>query len=1109
MAINKRLLVKPPSTGIIPSEHFGVVLYEGDGSTSHSINGGKFGAGAYFDGSNGYVTLPTNTDDLYEGQTKFSWSVWVNPSSFSSQNPIFTKYSSNIALGGVQFKIDGTTGKIGLFIANSSDSRISGASDTAISTGTWSHIVAIFDGTKSVSNGTNGRIRIFINGVESSFTYDNTAYTGTTIPAISSSVPIRLGIVTFGGGANTYHNGKIDQLRLFQKELSSSQVSTLYAETLATSTSLDPLSEDTTDTLQVLGDSSCIATYRFENDETDLSGNYDGTGTAIQYAAGRYGQSAYFNGTDSYVSTGINLSNLSAYSYSVWFKQTSSTSNPRIFGGVNGTKTNTGMFRVRTDTNEFNYYSINNTTYNWSQGLTDNAWSYLTLTDDGTNVKLYVNGSEVTSPSTVSYTTDSNTNLQIGRGMLNSGTIGNYMEGYIDQVRIFNKALSASEVTTLYQENSLVASYRFEGNANDDTRNYDGTATNVTYEYGLNFTPDFVWVKYRDSSSNSHRITDSTRGAQYEIYPNLTNAEIYRASGYMSSFDQGGFTVGSTTALNADGGDYVAWCLKANGGTTSSNTDGSITSTVQANTDAGFSIVKYTGTGTSGATVGHGLSAKPELIITKNLIDSVDWNVKEFSTMTDDKDRLELNESFAIFTASSGTFILSTTNSTTIGLGSSSRTNGSGDEMIAYCFHSVDGFSKIGSYTGNGSANGPIIETGFEPAFIMVKRTSNVSDWSIFDNKRNLTNPRDLVLAPNIIDAERTYGPVTFLSNGFQQTNTKGGLNSNGDTFIYMAFAADPDTEAPTVAKSFSTVAYTGNGSTQSIDGLGFQPNLVWTKDRVNSGGWHFLADSTRGGTKIISSNSSDAEQTRSNHIQSFDSDGFTLGPDGTSNYAGESYVAWAWKADDNEPTINTEGSVDSVVSANANSGFSIVKWDGTGAINTVGHGLSAAPELIIFKSLDITADWQVYAEPIGNGNKLILNSSAAQSSTTRFDSTSPTSTVFTLRDVGLGTGQIAYCFHSVSGYSKIGSYTGNAGTLSVNVGFQPDFVLVKKISGTSSWFLFDSVRGDYNRLFPDLSQAESFSGNQVALTSTGFTSGDGGTNNSGATYIYMAFKIN
>jgi hypothetical protein len=427
--------------------------------------------------------------------------------------------------------------------------------------------------------------------------------------------------------------------------------------------------------------------------------------------------------------------------------------------------------------------------------------------------------------------------------------------------------------------------------------------------------------------------------------------------------------------------------------------------------------------------------------------------------------------------------------------------------MIAYCFHSVAGYSKIGSYTGNGSTNGPIVQTGFEPAFIMVKRTSNVSDWSIFDNKRNLTNPRDLVLAPNITDAERTYGPVTFLSNGFQQTNTNGGLNSNGDTFIYMAFAADPDTEAPTVAKSFAVQTYSGNGGTQSLDGFGFTPSMIWTKGRTVAYD-HGLYDSVRGGGSLLYPSLNQAASTVTNGIQSFDADGVTFGANNKSNASDSTYVAWAWKADDNEPTINTEGSIDSLVSANANAGFSIVKWDGTGAINTVGHGLSAAPELILIKTLDQAGDWQVYSEPTGNGNKLGLNSSAAASSTTRWDSTSPTSSVFTLRDVGLGTGLIAYCFHSVSGYSKFGSYSGSGASGNAqNVGFGPDLVILKSTNATTDWAMFDTVRGA-KVLYADLSNAES-SDSRVTLTSTGFEFTGSAYNESGRDWIYMAFKIN
>ena len=178
-----------------------------------------------------------------------------------------------------------------------------------------------------------------------------------------------------------------------------------------------------------------------------------------------------------------------------------------------------------------------------------------------------------------------------------------HYDNKIDQVRIFNKAISASEVTTLYNENSLVASYRFEGNANDDMRAYDGSATNVTYEYGLGFTPDFVWGKRRDAAAY-HAIFDSTRGGNKALFPNATNAETdyTSAGGGVSSFDTGGFTLAANSEnnlLNNTGADYVAWCFKANGGTTSSNTDGTITSTVQANTDAGFSIVSYSGTGSA------------------------------------------------------------------------------------------------------------------------------------------------------------------------------------------------------------------------------------------------------------------------------------------------------------------------------------------------------------------------------------------------------------------------------------------------------------------------------------------------------------------------------
>jgi len=1117
MSLRKRLLVKPPDTALVPSEHFGVVLYEGDGSTSHSINGGKFGAGAYIDsGTGSYINLGAGSSfasGLFNGKSTFSVSIWFRKSS-SSLGYIFNDYANNSLNVNISILADG---RMEIFTRYSSGDT-SYNSTTTYDDDNWHHVVVTLDQTTGVR-------KSYIDG-----TLVDTQTTSSNSWNGDSDQRITIGALYYTPGDyyQSSFDGKIDQLRVFTKALTSSEVSTLYAETASTAESLDPLSEDTTDTLQVLGDSSCIATYQFENDETDLSGNYDGTGTSIQYAAGRYGQAASFNGS----SSGIDLPNLGisgsqSRTVSFWFNlNTTPSGTEQLYSqGTNNLKE---AFNIQLTSSAKVQVSYAGREWDSTTALSTGQWYHILVTYNGGNIEtssnteIYINGTEETlvsgGGSSTGSASTSNTSYSLGY-RTNISTL--YVDGKIDQVRVFNKALSASEVTTLYEENSLVASYRFEGNANDDMRAYDGTASNVTYEYGLNFTPDFVWTKRRDLAAD-HNLVDSTRGigpngTLYAISPNLNGAQTDSANN-VKSLDSGGFTVGGTgTRTNADGYDYVSWCLKANGGTTSSNTDGSITSTVQANTDAGFSIVKYTGTGTSGATVGHGLSAKPELIITKNLIDSVDWNVKEFSTMTDDKDRLELNESFAIFTASSGTFILSTTNSTTIGLGSSSRTNGSGDEMIAYCFHSVDGFSKIGSYTGNGSANGPIIETGFEPAFIMVKRTSNASDWSIFDNKRNLTNPRDLVLAPNLTDAERTYGPVTFLSNGFQQTNTNGGLNSNGDTFIYMAFAADPDTEAPTVAKSFSTVTYTGTGADPLvIDGLGFKPGLVWIKTR-DQAREHILSDIVRGPNKEISSNDTSAEEARG--VKSFDDDGFTL-DNATFNYNnnGEDYVAWAWKADDNEPTINTEGTIESLVSANANAGFSIVKYEGNGTSGaTIGHGLSSTPEMIIVKNLSSLSAWPVFHTGLGATKYLALNQTSIESTASNvWNDTSPNSTTFTVGNWGPvntnGDEHIAYCFHSVSGYSKIGSYTGNGGFKSITTGFQPDLIIFKNATGfTGSWVLQDSVRGTTKYLKANTSQNELTENPNLTFTSTGFTLNNNWTewNRDGETILYAAFKIN
>ena len=754
-----------------------------------------------------------------------------------------------------------------------------------------------------------------------------------------------------------------------------------------------------------------------------------------------------------------------------------------------------------------------------------NTWYHVAAVIDGTSKKIYVNGSEVAS-STVAFSvnTSSGEGLNIGGRDDFGASNTERMNGVIDQVRVFNKALSASEVTTLYNENSLVASYRFEGNAEDDTRNYDGTASNVTYEYGLGFTPDFVWIKARDAAY-SHNIQDSSRGGGSS---NTLNSNVnvaagtYGIYGYVNSFDTGGFTVnaGSTNSVhvNNNGTDYVAFCLKANGGTTSSNTDGSITSTVQKNSNDSFSIITYTGNGTSGATVGHGLSVAPELLLFKRLNAAESWNAWA-SAFSSKVGFLNTDDTFINYSVLA-------TNTSTITLNNGTGHNASAP-YVCYAFASVSGFSKINSYTGNGSSQ--LIETGFEPAFVIIKSISAFGDWRLYDNKRGSTDSSSSYvgnrkpLYGNLDIAEGNgVNEIRFLSTGFE-VGPGNNTNTSGVSFIYMAFAADPDTVVPTKAKSFSTVTYTGDGTNgKEISGLGFQPNLVWIKPRsfVDN---HAIADSIRGIGKTLVSNSTSAENSLG--LASFDSDGFTLADPNWNNInqSGQTFVAWAWKADDNEPTLNTDGSINSLVSANSNAGFSIVKYAGNGTAGaTIGHGLSSTPEFLIVKCISGTdsgsTSWHVYTPTTGATKTINLNSDAAASTNSLiWNNTAPTSTVFSVANNtetnNTGRTYIAYCFHSVSGFSKIGSYTGNGNSSgpTVTTGFQPDWIMIKNTSAIAAWMIIDSVRGTSLLLQPQSSAVEENVGTPINFTSTGFqiTDTNASRNRSGDTYIYMAFKIN
>ena len=306
---------------------------------------------------------------------------------------------------------------------------------------------------------------------------------------------------------------------------------------------------------------------------------------------------------------------------------------------------------------------------------------------------------------------------------------------------------------------------------------------------GINMSANggLVWSKQR-SGVEYHFLIDNVRGNTKYLSSNVTNAEG-TISTLVTSFDSTGYSIGNDSGINANGSTYVSWVWGA-GGSGSTNTSGSITSTVSANTTSGFSVVTYTGNGTANATVGHGIGVAPAMVIVKRLNLANDWRVYHISLGA--TQYIDLNVTNAAATA---TVVWNNTAPTTsvFTVGTSPSVNTSGGTHVAYCFAEVAGYSKFGSYTGNGSADGPFVFTGMRPAYIMVKRTDTTDQWTVYDSTRNTSNLTTRILYPNLANAEDvgTDG-IDMLSNGIKMRNTYSNLNASGGTYIFMAFASNP-----------------------------------------------------------------------------------------------------------------------------------------------------------------------------------------------------------------------------------------------------------------------------------------------------------------------------
>ena len=317
---------------------------------------------------------------------------------------------------------------------------------------------------------------------------------------------------------------------------------------------------------------------------------------------------------------------------------------------------------------------------------------------------------------------------------------------------------------------------------------YVGNGSNAHAITGVGFKPDFVWTKNRDHAAD-HYIHDIVRGVEKAIRPN-NNSGTYDTSINLQSFDSDGFTVGTQDGLNKNGDNIVSWNWLAGGSQGSSNTDGSINTTyTSANTTAGISIIQYSGNGSAGATIGHGLGAAPKCVIIKRTDTTSNWI---FGTHATGFNKFSYLNDTATETTNSGTFNDTAPSASVITLGSWNDVNNSSGTYVAYAFAEKTGFSKFGSYTGNGNADGPFVYTGFKPAFVLVKNTSASNNWFLQDNQRAGYNSSNYLLKPNLSGVEDTGTHIDILSNGFKTIVSSANCNGNGNTMIYMAFAESP-----------------------------------------------------------------------------------------------------------------------------------------------------------------------------------------------------------------------------------------------------------------------------------------------------------------------------
>jgi hypothetical protein len=719
-------------------------LYDGTPTDVTFGVGGQINTAAGFNGSSSKIvtglTLPADSS--------MSFSLWfktattgVNQSLFGETDSSFSNLSIRIGLWWTN------ANTIYVWIANGSSEWYTTLAGVSYLDDNWHNFVLSINGT-SVKLYADGSQTPIIDAT-SSVSFGTTGVTPLTIGAPGSAY------------SGYFWTGSIDQVRIFSKALNSTEVGTLFAEIACNYIC-------TTDTVNY--PTTNLAYYKLDNSADDETGVYDGTSTNVTYTFGRFGQAAVFNGSSSYISTGINFSTLpNTKSISMWVKSTGSSSIG--FGGMDGSSSNNGLFAFDESAGDLSYIPKFGGYHNGdASNVVTNAWNHFVVTDTNVNgnVKMYINGSEVTVTKINSTAYTNNTDMQIGRQMRNNGSAF-FQTGTIDQIRIFNTALSASNVTNLYNEKPCADTSNFK------TVLYEGNGGSQ-YISNVGFEPDFTWIKARETADNNG-LYDIVRGAGNLLESNTTS----QANSYttvLNSFLSNGFTVGSSSIVNVNNNDYVSWNWKAGGDAsdiTSSSSNVSAAS-LSANAEAGFSIATYTTNSDSPVVIPHGLDSTPKVALVKRTDSSSDWFY--YNTIVSGRGRGFLNNNSAFDNGG-----MPTLNGTNITFAAGDPFS-SGSSAVIYFFAEVGGYSKISTYTGASTPNAQNI--GFRPSFILLKGATINENWSIYDSTRGTTQR----LYPDLANAEYTYSSalINFTDNGFEFATTSNSINGSGQTYTYMAF---------------------------------------------------------------------------------------------------------------------------------------------------------------------------------------------------------------------------------------------------------------------------------------------------------------------------------